>query len=41
MINKKTRYFVITTLFIAIVFLQIFVPWLGLLPLVHLLLALQ
>ncbi|MFL2049612.1 pantothenate transporter pant [Leuconostoc mesenteroides] len=33
MINQKTRYFVITTLFIAIVFLQIFVPWLGLLPL--------
>lgn len=33
MTNFNTRYFMIATLFVAIVFLQVFVPWLGLLPL--------
>lgn len=33
MTNHKIKYYVVTTLFVAIVMLQFFVPWLGLLPL--------
>ena len=33
MTNKKTTYYIVTTLFVAIVLLQMLIPWLGIMPL--------
>ncbi|MGR8826773.1 ECF transporter S component [Leuconostoc citreum] len=33
MTNKKTAYYIVTTLFVAIVLLQMLIPWLGIMPL--------
>lgn len=33
MTNQKTKYYIMTTLFVAIVFVQTLVPWLGTMPL--------
>ncbi|MGX7052046.1 ECF transporter S component [Leuconostoc palmae] len=33
MTNKKNRYYILTTMFVAIVILQMMVPWLGIMPL--------
>ncbi|CDX64426.1 Substrate-specific component PanP of predicted pantothenate ECF transporter [Leuconostoc citreum] len=33
MTNKKTTYYIVTTLFVAIVLIQMLIPWLGIMPL--------
>lgn len=33
MTNKKTTYYIVTTLFVSIVLLQMLIPWLGIMPL--------
>ena len=33
MTNKKTAYYIVTTLFVSIVLLQMLIPWLGIMPL--------